>query len=32
MALTTGGSLHAAAGQDIALTAQRNVGISAMQS
>ena len=32
MALTTGGSLHAAAGQDIALTAQRHVGVSAMQS
>jgi type VI secretion system secreted protein VgrG len=32
MALTSGGSLHAAAGQDMALTAQRNVGVSAMKS
>jgi hypothetical protein len=32
MALTTGGSLHQAAGRDIALTAQHNVGLSAMKS
>ncbi|WP_159877384.1 type VI secretion system Vgr family protein [Aquitalea denitrificans] len=32
MALTTGGSLHAAAGQDIALTAQQHVGVSALKS
>jgi len=32
MAFTTGGSLHHAAGQNIALTAQHNVGLSAMKS